>query len=104
MCGRATLAMVVSSEFITVASMMLMVIGQRLASSRWPLMAQPSSAPASAGAAAAPAGLPLGREAGAGRHVGRRLVEGDAHRQAVGPLRPVPRGVLRRQRREGRAG
>ena len=33
MCGRATLAMVVSSEFITVASISAMVIGTRLRTS-----------------------------------------------------------------------
>ena len=32
-CGRATLAIVVSSEFITVASMIEMVIGQRFRAS-----------------------------------------------------------------------
>src|SRR5512142_632845 len=65
MCGRATLAMVVSSEFITAASMMEMVMGHRLAVSGASGMAR-----ASAGAAGgADVDLHVGGEARAGGHV-----------------------------------
>src|SRR5262245_12336231 len=105
MCGKATLAMVESSEFITDAAISTMVMGTRFSMSR---------ADATGGALTLRRGGPhragahvdgdLGREPGAGSHLWWGVVEGDAHGQPLNHLDPVAGSVLRRQRREGRAG
>jgi hypothetical protein len=106
MCGRATLAIVVSSEFMIVASMTEIVIGHPVG--RVALAVAGPGHRLGARHCSATLGRPdvdlgLGAETGA-TGAGRGFVEGQAHGQALDDLDPVAGGVLGRQQGEAGAG
>ena len=112
MCGRATLAMVMSSTTMIIATMLEMVIRPRCLTSTKPPAAARAHCSASFGGYSAAAAEPgplfeIDRDRGAQSGTERQVdgvVEADADRHALHDFDPVAGGVLRGQQRELRAG